>query len=297
MRNFIWDGENIARQTDVNGATDRNYTLNPQLYGELISQDGPAFHHYDALGSTRNLTDTDQAITDTRDYTAFGRTNASSGTNLNRFWWLGKWGYYLQPDLGNVWVRARIEEPVDGRWKSRDPLQIVGGASRLTGRSRTVGRTALAWVSRGESLLRLHRVVRDKARSEAAIPPDLVSTLGTYTYAGNSPVQLTDPSGQILAVIGAARILYAIGSAAVGGYCAVAAASCLARWWDDYWSYQNNPKLSNSVKDRLANDVFTGRDEVLMGCLSLVGMTAGSFLSAGLGPKILKILGAKAAPL
>jgi RHS repeat-associated protein len=122
LRNFLWDGENIARQTDVNNLTDRNYTLNPQLYGELISQDGPAFHHYDALGSTRNLTDTNQAVTDTRDYTAFGETNASSGTNLNRFWWLGKCGYYLQPDLGNVWVRARIEEPVDGRMKTRDPI-------------------------------------------------------------------------------------------------------------------------------------------------------------------------------
>jgi RHS repeat-associated protein len=124
LRNFLWDGENIARQTDVNGAPDRNYTLNPQLYGELISQDGPAFHHYDALGSTRNLTDGTQTVTDTRDYTAFGVINASSGTNLNRFWWLGKWGYYLQPDLGNVWVRARIVEPVDGRMKSRDPLGL-----------------------------------------------------------------------------------------------------------------------------------------------------------------------------
>jgi RHS repeat-associated protein len=130
LRSFLWDGENIARQTDVNNATNRNYTLDPQGYGELISQDGPAFHHGvypersrgDALGSTRNLTDGTQNVTDTRDYTAFGETNASSGTNLNRFWWLGKWGYYLQPDLGNVWVRARIEEPVDGRWKSRDPL-------------------------------------------------------------------------------------------------------------------------------------------------------------------------------
>ena len=63
LRNYLWDGENIARQTDVNNATNRRYTLDPQVYGELISQDGPAFHHGvypersrgDALGSTRNL--------------------------------------------------------------------------------------------------------------------------------------------------------------------------------------------------------------------------------------------------
>jgi hypothetical protein len=41
LRNFIWDGENIARQTDVNNLTDRNYTLNPQLgvYPERSERD------------------------------------------------------------------------------------------------------------------------------------------------------------------------------------------------------------------------------------------------------------------
>ena len=121
LRNFLWDGENIARQTDINGATDRDYTYNPQLYGELVGQ-SRLFHHFDALGSTRNLTDASQTVTDTRDYKAFGETNASSGTSPNRFWWLGQWGYYLQPDLGNVWVRANVEVPVNGRWLKRDPL-------------------------------------------------------------------------------------------------------------------------------------------------------------------------------
>jgi len=122
LRNFLWDGENIARQTDVNNATNRNYTLNPQVYGELISQDGPAFHHYDALGSTRNLTDSGQSITDTRDYRAFGATNASSGTNPSRFWWIGRLGYYLQPDTQDYWVRARVYRPQIGRWLKRDAL-------------------------------------------------------------------------------------------------------------------------------------------------------------------------------
>ena len=61
LRNFLWDGENIARQTDVNGSTDRDYTYNPQLYGELISQSG-LFHHYDALGSTMQLTEASQGV-------------------------------------------------------------------------------------------------------------------------------------------------------------------------------------------------------------------------------------------
>ena len=129
LRNFLWDGENIARQTDVNNATNRRYTLNPQVYGGLISQDGPAFHHGvypersrgDALGSTRNLTDSSQTVTDTRDHRAFGQTNASSGTNPNRFLWVGKDGYYQQPDPGNFWLRARTYNPSNGRFLSRDP--------------------------------------------------------------------------------------------------------------------------------------------------------------------------------
>jgi hypothetical protein len=43
-RVFLWDGQNIVRQTDDSGATNRNYTLKPAGFGELISQDG-SFHH------------------------------------------------------------------------------------------------------------------------------------------------------------------------------------------------------------------------------------------------------------
>jgi len=122
FRKFLWDGKNILLVTDVNGVTGRTYTLRPEVYGELVCQRSgtTSFHHYDALGSTRNLTDANQGITDTRDYKAFGLTNASSGANTNRFWWNGKWGYYFQPDPGNIWVRARILEQLEGRWKSRD---------------------------------------------------------------------------------------------------------------------------------------------------------------------------------
>jgi len=59
LRKFVWDGENILLQTDSGGTTNRDYTYNPQFYGELVSQSG-LFHHGacpelsrgDALGST-----------------------------------------------------------------------------------------------------------------------------------------------------------------------------------------------------------------------------------------------------
>jgi hypothetical protein len=48
LRNFLWDGENIARQTDVNGVTDRGYTCYLQVYGELVGRyPPPAVDHQD----------------------------------------------------------------------------------------------------------------------------------------------------------------------------------------------------------------------------------------------------------
>jgi RHS repeat-associated protein len=123
LRNFIWDGENILLQTNSDNATDRRYTLRPEIYGELISQDGPVFHHYDALGSTMQLTDASQAVAISYLYRAFGEQTVLSGSSVNRFTWLGKWGYYRQPDTEDYWVRARVYRPTVGRWVSRDPAR------------------------------------------------------------------------------------------------------------------------------------------------------------------------------
>jgi len=123
LRNFLWDGENIARQTSSDGSTNRRYTYNPQAYGELISQDGPTFHHYDALGSTMLLTDGSQDTVISYLYRAFGEQTVLSGSNPNRFTWIGRLGYYRQPDTGDYWVRARVYRPQIGRWVSRDPMR------------------------------------------------------------------------------------------------------------------------------------------------------------------------------
>jgi len=120
LRNFIWDGENIVRQTDSNNVTCRSYTLRPELFGELISQDGPTFHHYDALGSTMLLTDASQNTVISYLYRAFGEQTVLSGSNPNRFTWVGRLGYYRQPDTGDYWIRARVYRPSIGRWVSRD---------------------------------------------------------------------------------------------------------------------------------------------------------------------------------
>jgi len=142
LRNTVWDGENILAETDSGGSTLAGYTLSQELYGALVSQRrGSAifFHHYDALGSTRALTNAAQTVTDTRDYRAFGLTNTSSGSTINRFWWVGNLGYYWQPDTQDYWVRARVYGPQMGRWVSRDPVHgDLGQAGYRYGANRPV---------------------------------------------------------------------------------------------------------------------------------------------------------------
>ncbi len=114
-----------------------------EVAGTLGSR-ATAFYHYDALGSTRALTNSAKTTTDTADYRAFGLLNASSGSTTNPFRWVGQLGYYWQPDTDDHWVRARIYRPQIGRWVSRDPLLIWVGGSMYDQQSRLQDYSAVA---------------------------------------------------------------------------------------------------------------------------------------------------------
>jgi len=130
LRNLLWDRENIVVETDSNQATVARYTLAPQLYGELVSQrraGATSFHHFDALGSTSKLTDASQSPLAAYLYRAFGQQSILSGSSANPFTFVGRVGYYRQPDCQDYWVRARIMRPSTGRWLSRDPEPRLEG--------------------------------------------------------------------------------------------------------------------------------------------------------------------------
>ncbi|MEI7702012.1 MAG: hypothetical protein WCK86_19600, partial [Planctomycetia bacterium] len=65
-------------------------------------------YHADALGSTRALTDNFGNVTDTYLNDAWGNSVASTGTTVNPFRWVGKYGYYTDNGTGQVYVRARM---------------------------------------------------------------------------------------------------------------------------------------------------------------------------------------------
>jgi RHS repeat-associated protein len=138
LRNIIWDAENILAEVDSGGSTVAQYTLAPEVYGSLVSQrrsGATSFHHFDALGSTNKLTDADEATLIEYLYRAFGGQTVLSGSSANRFTWVGRLGYYRQPDPDDYWVRARIPQPRTGRWLTTDPARLGINLYAMSGNS------------------------------------------------------------------------------------------------------------------------------------------------------------------
>ncbi|MCL4202821.1 MAG: hypothetical protein KJ000_10010 [Pirellulaceae bacterium] len=138
---FLWDVNNYLTETNAADEIQAVYTNEPQPYGNLISQyrkDGaiwtPRYFQFDALGSTRILTDDDGEATDVYLYDAWGNQLAVSGSTVNPFRWIGRVGYYWDEATGTFYIRARVYDPVTGRWMSQDPLFYpVSGSSRQPG--------------------------------------------------------------------------------------------------------------------------------------------------------------------
>jgi RHS repeat-associated protein len=150
----IWDVENILLETDGSDTTQVVYTLEPARYGNLVSQrrgSTTSTHLFDALGSTRKLTDSTGAVTDSYDYRAYGETYASSGTTTNVFRWVGELGYYYDIDRSAYYLRARHYSPALARFLSQDPIGFEGSkwnlyeyvGSRPIGRADPGGRAGL----------------------------------------------------------------------------------------------------------------------------------------------------------
>jgi len=125
LRNIIWDMENIVAELDSGNATLAQYTLAPEGYGALISQrrsGSSSFHHFDALGSTDRLTDGSANTLAAYLYRAFGQQTIVSGSSPNPFTWVGRLGYYRQPDPDDYWVRTAVLNPKQGRRLNRETL-------------------------------------------------------------------------------------------------------------------------------------------------------------------------------
>ncbi|MCK4324525.1 MAG: RHS repeat-associated core domain-containing protein [Armatimonadetes bacterium] len=131
MKKFIWDNQDVLLETDDGGTTQVAYTVSPAFYGEVLAQrkdNASHFYHFDGIGSTTELTDANEAETDSFRYKAFGEALSTSGTTHPPFQYVGKLGYFRHPDteINMDYVRARWYRPRIGRFMSPDPLLTLG---------------------------------------------------------------------------------------------------------------------------------------------------------------------------
>lgn len=133
---YFWDPleDNIVQERDESGTVSAEYTTEPGLYGNVISQNrGGEYkqYHYDAQGSVIAVTDENQNVTDTLSYSAFGELTERTGTTVLPFQYLGQKGYYRDQFTGEYIVRERPYHPAQGRWLTPDRLGFIEGINRF----------------------------------------------------------------------------------------------------------------------------------------------------------------------
>jgi len=116
------NGDTVDYTLDLNaGLTQVLYDgMNAYLYGagRIGEQqpDGWQYHHGDALGSVRQLTDPTGAVTVARSYEPFGSTLASTGLASTVFQFTSE----QRDGTGLVYLRSRYYSPEQGRFLSQD---------------------------------------------------------------------------------------------------------------------------------------------------------------------------------
>jgi len=90
---------------------------------DLISQkrgDVKSYYHFDGLGSTRALTNSNGEVTDTYTYDAFGNLIEKTGDTENEFLYTGE---QYDANIGFYYLRARYMNPAIGRFTTMDPFE------------------------------------------------------------------------------------------------------------------------------------------------------------------------------
>jgi RHS repeat-associated protein len=127
---FVYDGEDVVRDLDVNGATIADYLNGPGIDHKLRQTSSTTASYFvtDHLGTTRSLTDASGSVASSLGYDSFG--NVTIGSASTRYTYTGR---EFDPDLGLMYFRARWYDPEQGRLVSEDPIGFSGGDINLYG--------------------------------------------------------------------------------------------------------------------------------------------------------------------
>jgi RHS repeat-associated protein len=124
VTNYIWHRDSVRQEADSVGSATVHFNRRPHDIDNLISEQRAKsirIHTYDGLGSTAELTDATETVTDVFRYSAFGREIKRSGTTPTQYKWVGRSGYQAERH-GVYCIRQRHYSSAMVRWLSPDPI-------------------------------------------------------------------------------------------------------------------------------------------------------------------------------
>jgi len=92
------------------------------------------FYHFDALGSTRLLTDASGTVTDSYSYDGWGNVTGHTGDTGQPYQFVGQLGYYTHyqiPSFGLLELGVRFYGPEVGRFTQRDRVDAAADGVSL----------------------------------------------------------------------------------------------------------------------------------------------------------------------
>ncbi|MGH9962197.1 MAG: RHS repeat-associated core domain-containing protein, partial [Pyrinomonadaceae bacterium] len=126
---FIFDGADVVRDLDGNGATIADYLKGPGIDNKVRQTISGTRSYFlvDHLGATRALADTNGNLISSLGYDSFG--NIATGSASTRYTYTGR---ELDSEVGLMYYRARSYDPQQGRFISEDPIGLFGGINLFT---------------------------------------------------------------------------------------------------------------------------------------------------------------------
>jgi RHS repeat-associated protein len=159
--NYVYDG--LGNRVAKISGTEKRYVVNPigtllaetdsignitayYVYGlGLISKITPSneayYYHYDGLGSTIAITDSNGSVVNKYAYDAFGKVLSQAEDIPNPFKYVGKYGV-MDDGTGLLYMRARYYDPEMRRFINKDPIGFGGGLNMFS----YVGNNPVNWV-------------------------------------------------------------------------------------------------------------------------------------------------------
>lgn len=126
VTHYLWHRDSVALEADESNTIRSRNVRFPDQYGSLVSQQTSStthIFHYDAVGSTNELTDSQQQVTNSIRYSAFGEIVQQTSSLSVTATWIGQSGYESS-GLGLYYVRNRHYSANSSRWQSPDPLGL-----------------------------------------------------------------------------------------------------------------------------------------------------------------------------